>query len=52
LRLHPQQMKIAVFLGLDNGYLMMFAFCSQTSSRFKKMGDIDEVTFLRDYKPK
>jgi hypothetical protein len=26
------QTKIAVFLGLDNGYLMLLAFCLQTSS--------------------
>jgi len=46
------QMKIAVFLGFDNGYLMLLACCSQTSRSLKKMKDIDEVTILKDYKPK
>jgi len=46
------QTKIAVFLGLDNDYLMLLACCSQTSRSLKKMKDIDEVTILKDYKPK
>jgi hypothetical protein len=46
------QTKIAVLLGLDNGYLMLLACCSQTSQSLQKMKDIDEVTILKDYKPK